>query len=129
MPLIQIVRNPEKVSGSQFERFLRQLPIDVATILSCEEGGVLKPDDIMIEVTEFGPHDLNCKDLHVRVWAHDYPSRRGDNLVDLDIIRLKIAGRVWPHFSSISWNVWVLLLAPTSYCSDTLMKEMAKITQ
>lgn len=114
VPLIQIVRNPRKVFGTAFTRLLEQLPEEAANILSCEEGGILKPEDIMIEVTEFSSHDLNCKDLHVRVWAHDYPSRREN----LDIIRLKISNRVWPHFPQISWYVWVLL-SPTSYGSDT----------
>lgn len=120
MPLIQVVRNPEKVSGENFEKFLAQLPAEAAKILTCEEGGILKREDIMIEVTDFGPHDRNCKDLHVRVLAHDYPSRRGHDLVKLDIIRQKIAGRVFPFFPGISWNVWVLLSA-TSYIDDSDM--------
>ena len=119
MPLIQIVRNPTKVSDGMLGNILSMLPAASSTILSCSEGGKLRPDDIMIEVTEFGPHDRNCKDLHVRVWAHDYPSRRGPNNKALDLMQLKIAGRVRAYLTpEISWYVWVLL-ATTSYGSDT----------
>lgn len=88
-------------------------------MLSCSEGGKLESKDIMIEVTDFGPFDTNCKDLHVRVWAHDYPSRRGPNNKSLDLTQLKLSGRVRAYLTpDISWNVWVLL-ATTSYGSDT----------
>ena len=119
MPLIQIVRNPTKVSDGMLRQILNMLPVASSTMLSCSEGGKLESKDIMIEVTDFGPFDTNCKDLHVRVWAHDYPSRRGPNNKSLDLIQLKLSGRVRAYLTpDISWNVWVLL-ATTSYGSDT----------
>ena len=119
MPLIQVVRDPTKVPDKVLGRILEMLPLAASMLLSCKEGGKLESKDIMIEVTEFGPFDKNCKDLHVRVWAHEYPSRRGPNDKALDLIRLKLSGRVSAYLTpDISWNVWVLL-ATTSYGSDT----------
>ena len=122
MPLIQIVRNPKKIPDNILMKILSMLPKVAAEALSCSEGGKLQPKDIMIEVTEFSPFDTNCKDLHVRVWAHDYPSRAGRNLKKLDEIQHIISSNVWGYITAevpeASWNVWVLL-AKTSYRSDT----------
>lgn len=126
--IVQIVHNPKKVLQPDFKnfgRFLQIFPTEAAKILSCEESGYLKAEDIAIEVTEFGPYDLNCKDLHVRVLAYDYPSRRGNNLIELDILRYRISGCVWPYFPLISWAVWVQL-APTSFLSDDIMRAGAE---
>ena len=115
MPLIQIVRNPDRVFGKTFERLLDMLPGVAATQLTCSDGGLLKPEDIMIEVSEFSPHDRNCKDIHIRVIAHDYPSRKGRRLERLEVIGSSIAGPVERALpKGTSWYVWVLL-SPTSY--------------
>jgi hypothetical protein len=83
-----------------------------ARALTCPEGGKLTPSDIMIEVRDSGEFDKNCKDLNIRVLAHDYPSREQN----LDIIRRTIADEVkifrnenrYPE-KDISWYVWVIL--------------------
>jgi len=116
MPLIQIRRQQSKIDATVLFDIIRNLHAVAAKALTCEESGELVPGDIMIEAddmnTVFGS---NLKDIHIRVWAHDYPSRR-DNL---DAIRKRIADEVLKHLvSGTSWYVWVLL-APTSYGSDT----------
>ncbi len=69
----------------------------------------------MIEVERQTILNVNCKDLHVRIWAHDYPSRKRD----LETIRQQIQAELVKHVpKGTSWYVWVLL-APTSYGSDT----------
>lgn len=119
MPLIQIRRNPTTVPDTVFKRLLESLPAITAEKLTCREGGLLKPEDIMIEVSDFGPYDLNCKDLHIRIYAHDYQSRRGWKLQRLDAIRKSIYLDVCLRIpSSVTRYVWILL-SPTSYGSDT----------
>ena len=119
MPLIQIVYNPRRVSSATLDKLLDMLPSLVAAQLTCSEGGLLKPEDIMIEVSVFGVHNRNCKDLHIRVYAHDFPSRKGRGLRRLDVIGSSIAGPVERMLQTdISWYVWVLL-SHTSYTSNT----------
>lgn len=119
MPLIQIRRRPDAIGGEAIVALRENLPAVAAQALSCAEGGKLAPKDIMLEFDDMGPYDINNKDIHVRVWAHDYPARRGENLSALDTIRKTIAEEVLRHIpAGVSWYVWVLL-APTSYGSDT----------
>ena len=119
MPLIQIRRRPDTISGEVIIGLRENLPPVAAEALSCEEGGNLAAKDIMLEFDDMGPYDTNNKDIHVRVWAHDYPARRGEDLATLDSIRKTIAAEVLKHIPAhVSWYVWVLL-APTSYGSDT----------
>lgn len=122
MPLIQIRRNPYIVFDNVMNRLTEALPAVAAKALSSPEGGILAPEAIMLEVddlTMYRSLNKNCKALHVRVWAHDYPSRRGKDLETLDAIRKQIAEEVVKHLpEGVSWYVWVLL-APTSYGSDT----------
>ena len=115
MPLVQIRRNPRKIDHFVLKALVDNLPAVAAGRLSCKEGGILAPKDIMLEFDDMGPYDANCKDVHIRVWAHDYAVRREN----LDAIRQQIAEEVLKHLpQGVSWYVWVLL-APTSYGSDT----------
>ena len=115
MPLIQIRRRTSKFGGHFCKEIGKALPAVAAAALTCEEGGKLDPHDVMIEFDDMGDADVNCKDIHVRVWAHDYVARRRD----LDVIRKTISDEVIKHLpEGVSWYVW-LLLAPTSYGSDT----------
>ena len=119
MPLVQIRRNPRTIDQFVLKALSDKLPAVTAGILSCKEGGILAPKDIMVEFDDMSPYDTNCKDIHIRVWAHDYPARRGKDLAALDSIRERIAEEVLKHLpAGVSWYVWVLL-APTSYGSDT----------
>jgi hypothetical protein len=121
MPLIVIKFDTQKVLPFVLKDILRELPAIAAKTLSCEEGGELKPEDIMFEVDPHGPYDLNVKELQLRVYAHDYPSR----LARLDEIRKDIENHLTSVLKTLyreqhepSWYVWVLL-SPTSYGSDT----------
>ena len=120
MPLVQIRRNPRIISDDVIWALNEHLPALAAKVLSCDEGGPLAPKDVMIEVDDIGPMDRNIKDIHIRVWAHDYPTRRGEDLEALRSIRKQIATEVVKHLPEITtWYVWVLL-ATTSYGSDTM---------
>jgi hypothetical protein len=115
MPLVEIRFKRSTSLREMLVALRKNLPAVAAEALSCPEGGNLEPKDIMIEFGDATPDDKNCKDVHVRVWAHDYPSRR-DNLT---FIRRKIENEVIKHLPpGTSWYVWVLL-AITSYGSDT----------
>ena len=115
MPLIQIRRKLGVISHHEMLALKDELPAFVAGALSCKEGGILQPKDIMLEIDDMGAYDVNCKDIHVRVCAHDYPSRRAN----LDDIRKAISKQVLKCLpQGASWYVWVLLV-PTSYGSDT----------
>lgn len=117
MPLIQIRYKTFTSRGGVIStNALRlSLPVVAAKALTCVEGGPLAAKDIMIEFDGMSDEDVNCKDIHVRVWAHDYAAR----LEDLDRIRKEIAREVVSHLDAgTSWYVWVLL-ASTSYGSDT----------
>ena len=116
MPLIVIKRNPLKIKYPTLYALGNSLPAVAADALTCAEGGQLEPKDIIIEFETCSSHDMNAKDINVRVIAHDYPARRGD----LDNIRRLISAAVVGCLpdSKTSWYVWVMLL-PTSYGSDT----------
>lgn len=119
MPLIHITRRQGLIPDRIINALTDALAVEAASELSCEDGGVLSPEDIMFEVSNFGPLDRNCKDIHVRVYAHDYPSRRGAELERLDAIRNALSRTVVSFLpNDTSWNVWVLL-STTSYASDT----------
>jgi hypothetical protein len=117
VPLIQIVRKPVTINEKTLKAILDILPEISAEALTCKESRGLKAEDIMIEVRDLGPYDRNCKDLNIRVYAHDYPGRRGHNL---DIIQAKIVGKIGMCIPiEVSWYVWVLL-SETAYSSDTV---------
>lgn len=115
MPLIEVVLRPEKIGPKAIKGLQENLPAFAAKELSCEEGGDLRPEDIMIEFHDMDPRNVHCKDIHVRIFAHDYLTRN----ITRDGIRLRISREVRRHLpEGVSWYVW-LLLGPTSYGSDT----------
>lgn len=119
VPLIQITRRQTIISDHTINALTDALSERAASELSCEDGGTLSPDDIMFEVNNFGHLDRNCKDIHIRVIAHDYPSRRGEDLERLDVIRRSLSNLVVNFLpTDATWNVWVLL-SITSYGSDS----------
>lgn len=94
---------------------LRQnLPVVAAEALTCQESIKYESKHIMFEIEQVGALDVNCKSMNVRVWAHDYTSRRNN----LDAIRKKIANEVSKHLpGGMDWYVGVLLL-PGSFGSE-----------
>lgn len=119
MPLVKVRRRSSKIDDKDLDLITEALTIVVAKALTCEEGGRLPPSDIMIEVSEVGPYDKNVKDLNIRVLAHDYPSRRGENLASLKTRRRAIQEVVKAHLDAgTTYYVWPILAA-TSYGSDT----------
>jgi hypothetical protein len=119
MPLIEIVRRQTVIHDRTIIALTEALASAASAELSCEDGGVLKPSDIMFEVRNFSPFDRHCKDLHIRVLAHDYPSRRGEDNERLEAIQQHLSGLVADFVpAGASWYVWVLL-SLTSYGSDT----------
>lgn len=115
MPLIQIRCDPNMIASAILTDLRHFLPPVAAEALTCKEGGPLAAGDIIIEFDNVNSLDINIKHINVRVWAHDYPSRQEN----LDTIRKQIAEELLKHIPpGMSWYVWVLL-APTSYGSDT----------
>jgi len=115
MPLVQIRHRSNRVDVQTIETILHGLTAVAADALTCPEGGRLTSKDVVIEVDDIGRLDKNTKDICIRVWAHDYPSRR-EALAE---IRKKISDEVIRNLpDDVSWYVW-MLLAPTSYGSDT----------
>ncbi|MEY2665246.1 MAG: hypothetical protein RLZZ480_351 [Candidatus Parcubacteria bacterium] len=118
MPLIEVRYNANTVHPMDIARAISVLPLEASTRLSCEEGGKLSEKDIMIEVQTFGLLDKHCKDIHIRVWAHDYPSRkeRLEEIQSLILSRVRCAiGDTYDMY------VWVLL-CPTAYGSIDAIK-------
>lgn len=115
MPLITIRRDTGKVSDKVLNNLCALLPDVASSELSCEEGGQLANKHIMIEVNNFGSFDMTEKDIHIRILAHNYPSR----VANKDKIRKSISDQIKPALpDGVRWYVW-LILADTSYGSDT----------
>ncbi len=80
MPLVVVARNPHVIKDDLLSVITQSLPFIVANALNCEdEGGHLTSTDIEIWAQDFGPHDVNTKDLEIIIWASQYP-RRLENL-------------------------------------------------
>lgn len=106
MPLVVVNRNPKKVENNLLKRIVENLPESVASALTtsdlCPEGK-LTAQDIEVWVQDFGPHDINTKDIEIIIWANLYLERqasldfRRDMLCKM--VRLgipeKITGFVW----------------------------------
>ncbi len=112
MPLIEVRYNQDTLHEDNVRRVVNILPLVASTALSCPEGGKLSEEDIMVEVRPLGPLDRNCQEMHIRVWAHDYKSRKKR----IDEIQEAIKSRVRACIGDVDAYVWVLL-APTSYGS------------
>lgn len=114
MPLIQIRYNPSAIPIEATSALRETLPVVAGKALTCASIKCT-PKQIMLEFECMNALDLNCKDINIRVWAHDYPSRR--NI--LDLAREHIAKEVLKHIpTGVSWYVWMLPMA-SSYGSDT----------
>lgn len=115
MPVIQIRYNRRKIGDKAIRNVVKNIPGVASRCLSCEEGGRLAEEDIMVEVDHTRKLDKNCKDVNVRVLAHDYEERRDH----LQSTRSRISKAVRKHLpKGASWYVWVIL-ANTSYGSDS----------
>lgn len=114
MPRINILRT-HKITDSRVCHIGTNLPEAAAAALSCKSLA-LKPEDIMIVITDVGPFDVNVKDVNVDVLAHAYP----DRVENADMIRRTIARALVQMLpDGVSWYVW-LRLGMTSYGSDTM---------
>ncbi|RXG91885.1 hypothetical protein [Bradyrhizobium vignae] len=114
MPLIQIRYNASAIPVEAISALRETLPAVAAKALTCADNIKCVPKDIMLEFERMSAFDLNCKDINIRVWAHDYPSRREI----LDLAREHIAKEVLKHVpTEVSWYVWMLPM-PSSYGSD-----------
>ena len=120
MTLVVVNRNPGVFDDHQLRVLVDDLPVTVADYLSCDDpGGKLTPQDIEVWVQDFGPFDVNTKDVEIIIWANLYPGREA-NLDDRrqciieDVVRALNAGRRIPTRSSPSGFVWILL-QPSSF--------------
>lgn len=114
MPVIQIRYHRDIIPDNSIVAITKKLPAVAASVLTCAESIMLGPQHIMLEIDHASALDVNCKDISVRVWSHDFPGRRNS----IDTIRCRIAEEVLTHLpKGVSWYVWVLLAA-SSYGSD-----------
>lgn len=114
MPIVQIRYNRVSIPSEAVDALRQSLPVVAAEALTCEESIKYQPKHIMLEIEQMGALDVNCKSMNIRVWAHDYASRRSN----LDAIRKKIANEVSRRLpDGADWYVWVLLV-PSSYGSE-----------
>ncbi|WP_136623367.1 hypothetical protein [Bradyrhizobium centrolobii] len=114
MPLIQIRYNPKTIPSTATSALRGNLPAVAAKALTRSENIKCAPEHIMLEFERMSVLDLNCKDINIRVWVHDYPSRRAI----LDLAREHIAKEVLKHVpTGVSWYVWILPML-SSYGSD-----------
>jgi hypothetical protein len=107
MPLVVVGKNPEVVTDEILKKLVRDLPGMVAKTLGCDDpGGDLTPQDIEVWVQDFGPHDINTKDVEIIIWANFYLGR-AKNLS----LRRRLLGRLIRDTlpREIKGFVWVLL--------------------
>ncbi len=107
MPLVVVNRNPEKLNGEQLKILIDSLPESVASTLTCKDpGGELMVQDIEVWVQDFGPNDINTKDVEIIIWANLYPER----LATLDLRRKMLCNSVRCVLpKEIKGFVWILL--------------------
>ena len=76
MPLVVVNRNPKVLTDELLKTLVASLPESVASTLTCSDsGGDLTAKDIEVWVQDFGPYDINTKDVEIIVWANLYPKR------------------------------------------------------
>lgn len=112
MPLVVVNRNPEVLTDELLKSLVASLPSFVANVLTCNDpGGDLTPQDIEVWVQDFGPHDINTKDVEIIIWANLYPERQKT----LELRRRFLCSEL--RFllpKEIGGFVWILL-QPASY--------------
>ena len=115
MPLVVVARNPKVISDRLLSVITKNLPSIVASALDCDdEGGSLTSRDVEVWVQDFGPNDINTKDLEIVVWANQYPQRlRHLNARRADIVSeiRSIRGAARSNFTGFVW----VLLQPASF--------------
>ncbi len=76
MLLVVVNRNPKVLNDYFLKLLVASLPEFVANTLTCNDpGGDLTAQDIEVWVRDFGPHDINIKDIGIIIWADLYPER------------------------------------------------------
>ncbi len=112
MPLVVVNRNPEKLDNELLKELVKSLPLSVALALTCDNpAGKLTAQDVEVWVQDFGPYDINTKDVEIIIWANLYPERQ----TNLDFKRegiLALVRSILPR--EIKGFVWILL-QPASF--------------
>jgi len=103
MPLVLITRKP----GVSLTELLSMIRLVVADELSSNDPhGALIPDDIEVNVREFGPLDISKYDVEILIVANEYPERRATLPARTYMVRKKVANLL--PGGLLSW-VWILL--------------------
>ncbi|MCX6812997.1 MAG: hypothetical protein NTV77_00675 [Candidatus Azambacteria bacterium] len=114
MPLVVVNRNPGKLGDKLLEELVANLPESVASSLTtsdlCPEGK-LTAQDVEVWVLDFGPHDINTKDVEIIIWANLYPERQKNLDFRRDIL-YRMVRLILPE--EIKGFVWILL-QPASF--------------
>jgi hypothetical protein len=107
MPLVVVNRNPKRFNDNQLKILVSILPESVANTLTCKDPkGALTAQDIEVWVQDFGPYDVNTKDVEIIIWANSYPERLATlnyrRKLLCHLIKLKLP-------KEIKGFVWILL--------------------
>lgn len=112
MPFVVVNRNKKKLPDKVLSPIIKKLPEIVANALTAwTPEGKLTPNDIEVWVQDFGPLDLNTKDIEIVIWANLYPEREANLPVRQKFITEKVKQLV---SKGITGFVWVLL-QPASF--------------
>ncbi len=107
MPLVVVNRNPKKLNDEQLKILVSSLPESVASILTCNDpGGHLRAEDIEVWVQDFGPYDVNIKDVEIIIWANLCPGRHATLNLRLNLL-CNLISHVLPK--EIKGFIWILL--------------------
>jgi len=112
MPLVVITRNPEKLDDEHLSSLTKVLCNSVCDALICSnDDGFLSPSDIEIRVQNFGPYDVNTKDIEIMIWSNLYPERE-KNIKNSRRQIIRAVKKIIP--SGLNGFVWILL-QPSSF--------------
>lgn len=113
MPLVLLHYKTDRGLEELAENLAIELPDIVAPNLTLSErerlDGQVAPEDIIVRCVEGTKSDVNCKDIEITIWAHDFPGRK----VNLEERKDAIIGGIHQFLAdydrNVSGFVWVLL--------------------
>lgn len=111
MPLVDVARDPKKVSDEVLKILAKELPDIVARSLSVPgvPEAILKPQDVEVRFRDFGPYDVHSQPLEIVVMANDYPARLESLRQRTENISEDIRVLIWGANTRYSFWVWVRL--------------------
>ena len=82
MPLVELHYKANRGLMDLANELAENLPGIVAPNLIVPErprhDGEVLPEDIIVKIIQGGTHDVNCKDIEIVIFAHDFPERKAN---------------------------------------------------